>query len=499
MDSWVPLLLVLGGFHHHPTEGLEVTCSPYPILTHVGSGVVLECQVLPIMNLQDKEIRWMKGKALVHLYRFSQDENSQQDPSFQGRTQLFKDEFPKGNVSLLLQNVELSDRGTYNCFVEVSPDTNHDSNVELSVTSVGELPSINLLRYTSSGIQLVCDSQQWFPAPMVRWRDQSGKVLAEETQTTTEQNSKDFYHVRSIIEVTEGSGNNYICLIESKVMNQTLSAEFDVPDEFFPRTSKWLSGFLLIFFLLIVVVVLLVLFFRRLQKHIKDLKKRPTAKEYMDLQMKKNALKEELGTLHGNLERIRVLPKTAINRITSVAASVTLDSDTAHPDLKISPDLTTVSHAKGLNIPAGNSKRFDSMLSVMGKEGFSCGRHYWVVQVRSNSEWDLGVALDKVVRQGITPLSPDNGFWTIGCHEKDYRVNATTSAQISIQPLTQAQIQMIGIYVNYSERKVLFCNAETYSHLHTFEMCNFEGVIFPFFNLSKQGEPLKICRVAPSA
>ncbi|XP_059827253.1 myelin-oligodendrocyte glycoprotein-like [Hypanus sabinus] len=136
MESSVLLpLLVLGFIHQVQTGQLQVACSRIPIMAQVSSHVVLECQVIPTMDLRDKEIRWTKDQTLVHLYRFRQDENDQQDPRFKGRTQLFKDQFQVGNVSLKLHGVELSDVGSYNCFVEVAPDNNHDSSVQLEVTS----------------------------------------------------------------------------------------------------------------------------------------------------------------------------------------------------------------------------------------------------------------------------------------------------------------------------------------------------------------------------
>ncbi|XP_062903988.1 butyrophilin subfamily 1 member A1-like [Mobula hypostoma] len=492
-------LLVLGIIQQVQTAGLKVTCSPYPILAEVGSQVMLECQVVPTMDLQNKEIRWTKDETLVHLHRFGQDENNQQGAMFRGRTQLFKDQFRTGNVSLLLHSVKLSDRGSYNCFVEVAPDNNHDSNVRLNVTSVGEPPSIDLHQYTGNGIKLVCETEQWFPTPKVTWSDPSKRPLPQEPHTIFEINPKGFSQARSIVEVTADSGNSYTCQVQNMVINRTLTAEFNVPDEFFPWVSTWVTGFVIIFLLLIAVIIGLYFFFQGLQRHIEGLEKRPTSAEFYELQRQRDLLQKKLDTLHEDLGKIRVLPKVAITRIKRVAVSVTLNDETAHPNLKVSPDLTTMSHATKQVIPAESCKEFESMTAALGKEGFSSGRHFWEVEVQSNSEWDLGVALDKAARQGEMPLNPHNGFWTIGCHEKEFRVNDTTGAQISIKPSVQERIQKIGIYVNYSEGKVLFYVTETNSHLHTFEKCLFKGMIFPFFHLPKQGGSLKICKVAPSA
>ncbi|XP_069771712.1 LOW QUALITY PROTEIN: butyrophilin subfamily 3 member A1-like [Narcine bancroftii] len=695
MESRLFPLFILYGFVHHQVEGLELHCSRIPIVTYVGSQVVLECQAVPLIDVEGKEIRWTKDKALVHLYRFGHDENDQQHPSFQGRTQLFKNQFHKGNVSLLLQSVILSDLGTYRCFVEILPEVNDDSDIDLQVLSIGLQASISLHRYTSNGIELTCDSQLWFPEPVVEWKGSRGEDLSNKSTITTVKDSKGFYNVRSIIEVTGDSRNHYNCLMGSKEMNP-LSATLEVagknrkediylngiclgkgemqqdlgvavhqplkvglqvqqvvrkangmlafiargfelvplfkiqnaweqdlnlslPDEQFkvvhrthmskvkwsrfysdtnPLCDKCKAGdasLVLMFWICpdlaefwkdvfehyrllndldvpastttldkafqapttftslenpktqqsrgwaVIFLDSEASFMRRresllelgreecahttepssrlchiysahafghsnvsmrydvrllhhrlkLEVHLLGSKPIP-AIEARAVRSHSKSLKNKLGEQYNSLAAIRVLPQAAIKRITSTAASVTLDRDTAHPNLKISPNLKTVTYVAERVNTVKRSKRFDSMLAVMGVEGLSSGRHYWEVEVKSNSEWDLGVALDRVERQGNNHLDPDKGFWTIGFHAKRFQVNDVKDSFISMNPDVQAAIKMIGIYVNYSEGKVQFYNAKTYSHLHTFQKCHFGEVIFPFFKLTNLGTSLKI-------
>ncbi|XP_055522260.1 V-set domain-containing T-cell activation inhibitor 1-like, partial [Leucoraja erinacea] len=274
MATWWFLLVLLAGFTWHATDGFKVICSTYLIQVQVGSQVVLECQVTPVLEVKMKEIRWTKEGALVHLYRYGQDENTQQDASFQGRTHLFSENFAQGNVSLLLQNVHLLDRGFFNCFVEFESNLNHDSNVELDVLSLGELPSVNLLEYTEDGVRLVCDSQRWYPQPTVVWRLRHGGEVSRQPVTTSEQNAKSFFSVKSIVEVTAHSGSDYQCLITGADDKQSVYTDFHVPDEFFPRTSKWMGGFVVIFLAVVASLVGLGLLNRWLQRHIRDLEKR---------------------------------------------------------------------------------------------------------------------------------------------------------------------------------------------------------------------------------
>ncbi|GCB83398.1 hypothetical protein scyTo_0023769, partial [Scyliorhinus torazame] len=175
------------------------------------------------------EVRWTKGNALVHLYRFGQDENAEQDARFKDRTQLFANEFQNGNVSLKLTKVELKDEGEYKCLVDTPEREYQDAIVTLNVASLGEMPSVNLVKYLGNGIQLLCESDSWYPTPTVEWKDGEGKALAEQSQSVTDQNPKTLIMVKSYLDVTSGSGNSFSCRLGSERLNRTVSTVFSVP------------------------------------------------------------------------------------------------------------------------------------------------------------------------------------------------------------------------------------------------------------------------------
>ncbi|XP_069775661.1 LOW QUALITY PROTEIN: zinc-binding protein A33-like [Narcine bancroftii] len=170
------------------------------------------------------------------------------------------------------------------------------------------------------------------------------------------------------------------------------------------------------------------------------------------------------------------------------SASVTLDTDTAHPELEISMDLRSVRWT-GVRRNLHNSrKRFIEQFNALGVKGFTSGRHYWEVEVAGNRGWSLGVAAESVERKGRAELTPENGFWSI----ERYRQAVYTSSS-SQSPLTSGPIPgTVGVYLSYESGTVSFYCADTKSHLHTFTGNKFTGKVYPFFHTG-DGNWLRIC------
>jgi tripartite motif-containing protein 39 len=108
-----------------------------------------------------------------------------------------------------------------------------------------------------------------------------------------------------------------------------------------------------------------------------------------------------VGTLRRSLDQLEETLKmemkklcfaTELKRVQQYEVDVTLDPDTAHPNLILSVDGKQV-HYKGVQkkIP-DNPKRFTQKRYVLTRQSFSSGRFYFEVQVKDNTAWDLGVA-----------------------------------------------------------------------------------------------------------
>ena len=102
-----------------------------------------------------------------------------------------------------------------------------------------------------------------------------------------------------------------------------------------------------------------------------------------------------------------------MERVQQSAVDVTLDPDTAHPDLILSDDGKQVKHGDVRKNLPDKSERFDRCPGVLAKQSFSSGRFYYEVQVKGKTDWTLGVARESINRKVEITLSPDDGYWAI--------------------------------------------------------------------------------------
>ncbi|XP_016117495.1 E3 ubiquitin-protein ligase TRIM39-like [Sinocyclocheilus grahami] len=161
------------------------------------------------------------------------------------------------------------------------------------------------------------------------------------------------------------------------------------------------------------------------------------------------------------------------------AVDVTLDPDTAHPKLILSDDGKQVRHGDIRQKLPDKPERFDTYISVLGKEGFSSGRFYFEVQVKGKTDWDLGVARESIDRKGDIPLTPSNGYWTVVLRNGDeYKACAGPSVSLSLR----VKPQRVGVFVDYEEGLVSFYDVESRSHIYSFTAQSFTGKLYPYFS-----------------
>ncbi len=173
--------------------------------------------------------------------------------------------------------------------------------------------------------------------------------------------------------------------------------------------------------------------------------------------------------------------------------NVILDADTSHPRLIVSDD--------GKQVTSGNTQtegedrgryRFNYYFGVLGKEGFSSGCFYFEVQVRGQTEWDLGVTRESVDK-GLIYLTPENGYWIVGRRDERYRARDSSdySLSLSVDP------ERIGVFVDYEKGLIFFYDVKSSSHIYTYTNQSFKEKLYPFVSLgylrNNNSTPLIIC------
>ncbi|XP_044838496.1 tripartite motif-containing protein 10-like isoform X2 [Mauremys mutica] len=150
-------------------------------------------------------------------------------------------------------------------------------------------------------------------------------------------------------------------------------------------------------------------------------------------------------------------------------ANVTLDPDTAHPELILSADRRSVRWELRRQDLPDNPERFDNWTCVLGCEGFTSGRHYWEVEVEVEEEWGVcavGVARASVSRKGGISFTPERGIWVVWC--------------IRFPPSRGPR--RIRVYLDYERGQVAFFDAGTGDPMVTVPPASFAGErICPFF------------------
>ncbi|XP_077778370.1 zinc finger protein RFP-like [Podarcis muralis] len=162
-------------------------------------------------------------------------------------------------------------------------------------------------------------------------------------------------------------------------------------------------------------------------------------------------------------------------------ANVTLDPDTAHPQLILSKDRKSLRLGKEQQALPDNPERFSDWPCVLGREGFTAGSHFWEVNVGSGEDWVLGVARKSVERKGYFSFRPEWGIWAVEKWESEYWACSSpddTPLSLFWEP------RRIRVTLDYEGGRVSFYDADSGAELYTFSGASFSGeTLLPFFDL----------------
>ncbi|XP_041653917.1 E3 ubiquitin-protein ligase TRIM21-like [Cheilinus undulatus] len=207
----------------------------------------------------------------------------------------------------------------------------------------------------------------------------------------------------------------------------------------------------------------------------------PQVKDWSEVSIDSNqfAVQGTLIHLETTVAReIRLLCDPDLKKMQRHAVDLTLDPDTANPFLVVSEDGKEVKTGdRKRNIP-DKPERFDHVLNVLAKEGFSAGKFYYEVQVQGKTQWDLGVANQSINRKGDIRLSPKSGYWTIWLRKgNEFTANAGPATNLTVREIPQK----VGVFVDYEDGQVSFYDVHARAQIFSFTGCNFTERLFPYF------------------
>ncbi|XP_004598463.2 tripartite motif-containing protein 10 [Ochotona princeps] len=170
-------------------------------------------------------------------------------------------------------------------------------------------------------------------------------------------------------------------------------------------------------------------------------------------------------------------------------AHLSLDPLTSHPKLLLSEDQQRARFSYKWQSSPDNLQRFDRATCVLAYEGFTGGRHTWVVSVdlAHGGSCTVGVVSEDVQRKGELRLRPEEGVWAVRLAWGFVSALGSFPTRLALEE----QPQQVRVSLDYEVGWVTFANAVTREHIYTFT-ASFARKVFPFFGLWGRGSSFSL-------
>ncbi|XP_072534011.1 HERV-H LTR-associating protein 2 [Salminus brasiliensis] len=187
-----------------------------PALT-VGTKTVTclfskEC-MLPCQSVYHNVIHWNKDEKNLLSFFEGKMQLGNQDEDYKGRADLFSDQIPKGNISMILGGIRIQDEGKYKCYTAIKSD-NQESFVYINVKA--PIKSVDM-KTTDKGI--TCTTSEVYPRPKISWN------VKNSVQGDAFPDSRGLFSLNSTLSIQSVQNNfTYTCIITSEDGTQTYTA-----------------------------------------------------------------------------------------------------------------------------------------------------------------------------------------------------------------------------------------------------------------------------------
>ncbi|XP_040834553.1 selection and upkeep of intraepithelial T-cells protein 8-like [Ochotona curzoniae] len=228
------------------SEKLMVTMPAQHVVAIAGGQAELTCQLSPPRSAELMEIHWFRGdhSKPVYLYRGGREENREADPEYVGRVEFVKETIGEGQVTLRINNISISDEGSYQCSFEDNGFSDM-AILNLSVAAIGLDTQIRVQAANNKRLLIECKSEGWYPQPKMEWRDSRGEEVPHSSISYSQDGAK-LFHMKMTLLLQNKSRNSITCCIynsltahEKKVNIILASALFD-QDHIWPKILMYL-------------------------------------------------------------------------------------------------------------------------------------------------------------------------------------------------------------------------------------------------------------------
>ncbi|CAB1329117.1 unnamed protein product [Coregonus sp. 'balchen'] len=211
----------------HLSERLSVS-STYPkeqtVVGIIGEPVLLPCghSKLSTGNYPTKtRIYWQDlTPKVLHVFKDGNEEYDYQDPFYTNRTTINRDQLASGNLSLLLNPVNVPDNRLTCCVILIINGVKSEV-CRITVNAAARYQKPNLT-VNSTDMTLVCTTYGGFPEAQMTWRTHNRTLDPQEAVTkTTQDPGTRTYNISSRVNGTEGQ--NMTCSVHNPTLNEIQS------------------------------------------------------------------------------------------------------------------------------------------------------------------------------------------------------------------------------------------------------------------------------------